>query len=120
LAIIPNLFFEVSRVNEAFGLNLIYRSEVVRNTFKPVWNEVKLSMASMCNHDRKCPLVFELFDWDESGNHVSQGKVTVSVSKLLKAEGKVYRIMNSYKAMVVGQMSVMNCTLEVEEKNIAY
>jgi hypothetical protein len=78
----PNLFFEISRVNEANVPLLVYRSEVVRNTFEPKWREFRISMVTLCNGDPRCPVVVEFFDHDgNDGDHVSKGKIKAAVER---------------------------------------
>jgi hypothetical protein len=55
-------FFEILRSTESGGFTLVHRSEVIKNTLKPVWQKFRIKLAKLCNADldrfRTCFLTF--------------------------------------------------------------
>uniref|UniRef100_A0A2K5K2Z1 C2 domain-containing protein n=1 Tax=Colobus angolensis palliatus TaxID=336983 RepID=A0A2K5K2Z1_COLAP len=49
-------FLELYRVNDDQGLQLVYRTEVVKNNLNPVWEPFKVSLSSLCSCEETRPL----------------------------------------------------------------
>ncbi|XP_011783459.1 PREDICTED: copine-7 [Colobus angolensis palliatus] len=57
-------FLELYRVNDDQGLQLVYRTEVVKNNLNPVWEPFKVSLSSLCSCEETRPLKCLVWDYD--------------------------------------------------------
>uniref|UniRef100_A0A2R8MAF5 Copine 7 n=1 Tax=Callithrix jacchus TaxID=9483 RepID=A0A2R8MAF5_CALJA len=67
-------FLELYRVNDDQGLQLVYRTEVVKNNLSPVWEPFKVSLSSLCSCEETRPLkVGDSTDQEGSEGGLSAG-----------------------------------------------
>ncbi|XP_077842999.1 copine-7 isoform X3 [Macaca mulatta] len=84
-------FLELFRVNDDQGLQLVYRTEVVKNNLNPVWEPFKVSLSSLCSCEETRPLKCLVWDYDSRGKHDFIGEFTTTFEEMQKVfrEGQV-------------------------------
>ncbi|EAW66722.1 copine VII, isoform CRA_b [Homo sapiens] len=84
-------FLELYRVNDDQGLQLVYRTEVVKNNLNPVWEAFKVSLSSLCSCEETRPLKCLVWDYDSRGKHDFIGEFSTTFEEMQKAfeEGQV-------------------------------
>nr|XP_024650850.1 copine-7 isoform X4 [Macaca nemestrina] len=78
-------FLELFRVNDDQGLQLVYRTEVVKNNLNPVWEPFKVSLSSLCSCEETRPLKCLVWDYDSRGKHDFIGEFTTTFEEMQKA-----------------------------------
>lgn len=110
----------VHRKNEASTFVPVWQSVVKSNTDKPRWEPTRIPMTTLCNGDRFCPLLIQVFDFDRSGKNKFVGEFETSVN-VLEANSKVGKenfLVDSKKKAVQkgyihsGTLSVNNLQIE--------
>ena len=105
-------FITASRMNEAGHAVRFWASKHVDNNLSPRWEMMQVSLQTACNGDVDRPLVFEIFDWMSSGNHVSMGSFQTSARELLDAGvGHRFAVTDS-KNKSRGHVVIDACTIE--------
>ncbi|KAF7645394.1 hypothetical protein LDENG_00205130 [Lucifuga dentata] len=64
---------------------LVYRTEVVKNTLNPCWKKFSVPLQTFCSSDLEKPLKVNCSDHDSDGSHDLIGSFTTKVSELQKA-----------------------------------
>uniref|UniRef100_A0A2K6LN00 Copine 7 n=1 Tax=Rhinopithecus bieti TaxID=61621 RepID=A0A2K6LN00_RHIBE len=77
-------FLELYRVNDDQGLQLVYRTEVVKNNLNPVWEPFKVSLSSLCSCEETRPLKCLVWDYDSRGKHDFIGEFTTTFAEMQK------------------------------------
>ena len=79
-------YFRLERLNQHDQTwELIWKSEVVKPTLDPVWNEARLPLPLLCNNDQNNPLKITIWDYDKhSSTHVYLGFVESSVAEIVE------------------------------------
>ncbi|XP_028696726.2 copine-7 [Macaca thibetana thibetana] len=77
-------FLELFRVNDDQGLQLVYRTEVVKNNLNPVWEPFKVSLSSLCSCEETRPLKCLVWDYDSRGKHDFIGEFTTTFEEMQK------------------------------------
>ncbi|XP_047289864.1 copine-7 isoform X14 [Homo sapiens] len=78
-------FLELYRVNDDQGLQLVYRTEVVKNNLNPVWEAFKVSLSSLCSCEETRPLKCLVWDYDSRGKHDFIGEFSTTFEEMQKA-----------------------------------
>ncbi|XP_063573497.1 copine-7 isoform X10 [Pongo abelii] len=78
-------FLELYRVNDDQGLQLVYRTEVVKNNLNPVWEPFKVSLSSLCSCEETRPLKCLVWDYDSRGKHDFIGEFSTTFEEMQKA-----------------------------------
>ncbi|XP_021526686.2 copine-7 isoform X1 [Aotus nancymaae] len=81
-------FLELYRVNDDQGLQLVYRTEVVKNDLNPVWEPFKVSLSSLCSCEETRPLKCLVWDYDSRGKHDFIGEFSTTFEEMQKASGE--------------------------------
>ena len=63
----------------------VYRTNVVENTSKPIWDKFTISVKELCNGDYDKPIKFEVFDWDDNSSCDLIGLFTTTLNQLKSA-----------------------------------
>lgn len=87
--------------SSAAAPTLVYRSEVVKNCLDPAWKAFELSLAALCNGDRRRGLQFTVWDWNASGRPDLIGSLRTSVEQL-EAGQLTYQLVNDKLAVKKG------------------
>lgn len=69
---INNPYLVISRSRDANNKSefvRIYEGTHMVNNTNPMWNPMKIKMAQLCNGDRQLPIKFEVYSYNEAGNH---------------------------------------------------
>jgi len=69
-------------MNENSKWILVWNSVVKKHTLNPIWSQEMIPLSTLCNGDKLCPLLIEVYDHKRSGKHVFMGKVETSVRDL--------------------------------------
>mmetsp|Transcript_26750 Transcript_26750/g.35145 ORF Transcript_26750/g.35145 Transcript_26750/m.35145 type:complete len:588 (+) Transcript_26750:60-1823(+) len=78
-----NLFLRLSRQIETGGAMPFFKSET-RSSTKAVWSQIDTTLQQIANGDMYRPVVFELFNWQRSGDHSLIGSCEASVDDLIR------------------------------------
>ncbi|XP_074261478.1 copine-7 isoform X2 [Saimiri boliviensis] len=81
-------FLELYRVNDDQDLQLVYRTEVVKNNLSPVWEPFKVSLSSLCSCEETRPLKCLVWDYDSRGKHDFIGEFSTTFEEMQKASGE--------------------------------
>ncbi|ETO14566.1 copine family member IX [Reticulomyxa filosa] len=76
-------FLEIYRMTNTQPL-LVYRTEKIDNTEKPVWKPITISSQELCNSDPDRSLLLRVLDWDSNGSHELIGEVKTTLNALRK------------------------------------
>jgi len=77
-------YFRLERLNkDDQSWELVWKSEVLKQTLDPVWNEARLPLQLLCNDDPTNPLKITVWDYQKnSSTHVILGFVESTVAKI--------------------------------------
>lgn len=64
--------------------SIVWKSVVKSKTLTPTWSQEKIPLQTLCNGDRLCPLLVEVYDYKRNGKHVFMGKMETNVLGLLQ------------------------------------
>jgi Ca2+-dependent lipid-binding protein len=81
-------FFEIQAAYAVNGVGTwtpVYRSEMVKNNLKPVWNECQISIEALCGGNLERPIKIQVFDWEKSGKHQGMGYLQTTTKALISA-----------------------------------
>ncbi|XP_070186631.1 copine-3-like isoform X2 [Littorina saxatilis] len=78
-------FLQVSARNNDGALQVIWKTEVVKNNLSPEWQMFSIRMNTLCGGDRSRPILFEVYDWDGDGSHDLIGGFETTLDEMLKA-----------------------------------
>ncbi|KAI3660878.1 hypothetical protein MP638_006635 [Amoeboaphelidium occidentale] len=82
----PDPFLKAFREREDGSVVAVWTSEVCYNTTEPIY-KVLTKLQSICNSDTNRSLIFKVFDWEPSGDHIYIGEFSVSVDEIIKSQG---------------------------------
>ncbi|OMJ84219.1 hypothetical protein SteCoe_14706 [Stentor coeruleus] len=60
----------------------IFKSEVIKDTTNPMWNQFTIPAQKLCNGDMKKPIKIECYDWDTIGSDELIGTAIVDLEHL--------------------------------------
>ena len=75
-------FLVLYRCNEDNSYTAVHKTEVVKNSLNPTWQEFSIPVAVLCNGDYKRTIKAECFDWDSDGGHDLIGEAYFDVDQL--------------------------------------
>eukprot|EP00824_Muranothrix_gubernata_P012589 TRINITY_DN2667_c0_g2_i1.p1 TRINITY_DN2667_c0_g2~~TRINITY_DN2667_c0_g2_i1.p1 ORF type:complete len:448 (-),score=69.68 TRINITY_DN2667_c0_g2_i1:54-1313(-) len=90
-------FLVISRCREDGSYVPVYRTEMHKNTTKPSFNPIEISIQHLCNGDVHRPLRIECFDWNRSGDHELIGTGQVSLEELRSEHRNDISLINEKK-----------------------
>lgn len=76
-------YYELHRIFNG-GTECVFRSDVIKKTLNPHWDEYDVSIADLCKGDFDKPFQIRIYDWDFNGSSDMIGKVEVSINELCK------------------------------------
>ena len=91
-----NPYFKIEKLNKDLQLwEVLWKSEVVKDTLNPTWMEARLPLQLLCNDDQANPLKITIWDYEKhSTSHDLIGFVESTVSELVaKAKEKTIPVM---------------------------
>merc|ERR1719412_32674 len=94
-------FLQISRSNERPGdFTVVHRTEHINNNLNPVWKKFVVSIRALCNGDLDRNLKFEVFDYNNSGNHSPIGDFYTTARQLMDGPGpnNIYPVLNKKKS----------------------
>ena len=79
-------YFRLERLNQDdLTCELIWKSEVLKPTHDPVWNEARLPLQLLCNGNQSNPLKITIWDYDKfSKSHIILGFVESTVTEIIE------------------------------------
>jgi len=79
-------YFRLERLNkDDQSWELVWKSEVLKQTLDPVWNEARLPLQVLCNDDQNNPLKITVWDYEKnSSSHVILGFVESTVAEIIE------------------------------------
>ncbi|OMJ84218.1 hypothetical protein SteCoe_14705 [Stentor coeruleus] len=60
----------------------VFKSEVIKDTTNPLWNQFSIPVQKLCNGDMKKPIKIECYDWDTIGSDELIGTAIVDLEHL--------------------------------------
>ena len=66
--------------------NIVHRSDKIKNTLNPKWEEEAIDLSVLCGGNLERPLRLSVYDFESSGDHIIMGAIETTVSELLKAK----------------------------------
>ncbi|CAL8336216.1 unnamed protein product [Lota lota] len=78
-------FLEFYKQDAGGQWQLVYRTEVVKNSLSPSWKKFTVSLQTFCSGDLDAPLKVNCSDSDSDGSHDLIGSFMAKVSEFLKA-----------------------------------
>jgi len=91
-----NPYFKLEKLNKDLqSWEILWKSEVVKDTLNPTWMEARLPLQLLCNDDQKNPLKITIWDYEKhSTSHDLIGFVETTVADLVaKAKEKTIPVM---------------------------
>lgn len=78
-------YFRLERLHQDdLSWELIWKSEVLKPTHDPVWNEARLPLQLLCNDNQRNPLKITIWDYDKiRKSHIQLGFVESTVSEII-------------------------------------
>ncbi|OMJ84220.1 hypothetical protein SteCoe_14707 [Stentor coeruleus] len=92
----------------------IFKSEVIKNTTNPFWNEFKIPINKLCNGDLKKPIKIDCYDWDSIGSDDLIGS-TITDLEHLSRNGWRFELQTPEKRLKgenTGEIVVMEMTVK--------
>ena len=79
-------YFRLERLNkDDQSWEIVWKSEVVKQTLDPVWKEARLPLQLLCNDDQTNPLKITIWDYEKnSSSHVILGFVESTVAEIIE------------------------------------
>lgn len=79
-------FMVFYRSNEDGTFTICHKTEVVKNTLNPVWQQFCIPVRALCNGDYDRTIKVEVYDWDRDGSHDFIGEFTTSYRELARGQ----------------------------------
>lgn len=79
-------FLQVSSRAKDGSLQVIWKTEVVKNNLNPQWNKFSLRVSTLCSGDPTKPIQFDVFDSDDDGSHDLIGSFTTTLHEMLNTK----------------------------------
>ncbi|XP_074646861.1 copine-3-like isoform X2 [Tubulanus polymorphus] len=77
-------FVEVFRVALDGGLQMVHRTEVIKNNLNPTWRPFSIPLQTLCLNDHNREIHLKCFDWDSDGSHDYIGGCTTTLAQMLQ------------------------------------
>lgn len=92
-------YLEFLRVNEDNSFVVVHRTEVIKNTLKPIWAPFRVPARSLCNGDYDRSILVKCWDWNSSGSPDIIGQFTTNLRELTRGSGpnNQYEVINEQK-----------------------
>eukprot|EP00536_Pseudo-nitzschia_multiseries_P005252 jgi/Psemu1/12044/gm1.12044_g len=126
-------YFRLERLNrDDQSWEVVWKSEVKKQTLNPVWNEARLPLQLLCNNIQTNPLKITICDYEKSSSsHVILGSVETSVAEIIgQAEtGKIpvfivkrdkQKLFRMSKVKHVGLLKVLNASVSTVPSLLQY
>ncbi|KAL3860055.1 hypothetical protein ACJMK2_010227 [Sinanodonta woodiana] len=81
-------YLEISRHLPDGSVQVIHRTEVIKNNLNPTWRSFVLPVQSLCGGDKSAQIKFDVYDWDNDGSHDLIGGFTTTLTQLMEGAGK--------------------------------
>ncbi|XP_055510598.1 copine-5-like isoform X1 [Leucoraja erinacea] len=81
-------FMVFYRSNEDGTFTICHKTEVVKNTLNPVWQQFCIPVRALCNGDYDRTIKVEVYDWDRDGSHDFIGEFTTSYRELARGQSQ--------------------------------
>ena len=78
-------YLVISKISPGGAYSVVHRSEMIKNTLNPDWQQFKINVSELCNADYGRQLKFDVFDWDSNGEHDLIGSFNTNLAGLQKA-----------------------------------
>uniref|UniRef100_A0A4W3H8C8 Copine Va n=1 Tax=Callorhinchus milii TaxID=7868 RepID=A0A4W3H8C8_CALMI len=105
-------FMVFYRSNEDGTFTICHKTEVVKNTLNPVWQQFSIAVRGLCNGDYDRTIKVEVYDWDRDGSHDFIGEFTTSYRELARGQSQF----NVYEVSV----TLLSFTVESEHTFLDY
>ncbi|KAM8975399.1 copine-5 isoform 1-T1 [Pelodytes ibericus] len=121
-------FMVFYRSNEDGTFTICHKTEVVKNTLSPVWQQFSIPVRGLCNGDYDRTIKVEIYDWDRDGSHDFIGEFSTSYRDLSKGQSQfnVYEVINPRKKMKKkkyvnsGTVTLLSFSVESEHTFLDY
>ncbi|XP_041713067.1 copine-8-like isoform X1 [Coregonus clupeaformis] len=121
-------FMVFYRSNEDGTFTICHKTEVVKNTLNPVWQDISIPVRALCNGDFDRTIKAEVYDWDRDGSHDFIGEFTTSYRDLSRGQSQfnVYEVVNAKKKVKKkryinsGTVTLLSFTVESEHTFLDY
>ena len=121
-------FLTILRAGEYGQWQVVHRTEVKKGNLNPCWQQMELTLSSLCNADHHRPLKLTVEDWNQSGSHSMIGEVETCVDALLQlSRGTELPLINQKKKNKKkakyrnsGMLIVRSCQLETRPTFLDY
>mmetsp|Transcript_967 Transcript_967/g.2212 ORF Transcript_967/g.2212 Transcript_967/m.2212 type:complete len:633 (+) Transcript_967:86-1984(+) len=126
-------YFRLERLNQDDqSWEIVWKSEVKKQTLEPIWNEARLPLQLLCNDDQSNPLKITIWDYEKSSSsHVILGSVETSVTDIMEKskDGGIpvfivkrerQKLFRRSKMKHVGLLKVLNATIITVPSMIQY
>ena len=126
-------YFRIERLNkDDQSWEIVWKSEVVKYTLDPVWNEARLPLQLLCNDDQTNPLKITIWDYEKhSSTHVILGFVESTVAEIIEKSKDggipVFIVMKEKKKWFrgsklkqVGLLKVLNASVIIVPSMLQY
>ncbi|XP_062400574.1 copine-9-like [Sardina pilchardus] len=92
-------FLVFYRSNEDGTFTICHKTEVIKNTLNPVWQQFTIPVRALCNGDYDRTVKVDVFDWDRDGSHDFIGEFTTSYREISRGQSQfnVYEVLNPKK-----------------------
>mmetsp|Transcript_29284 Transcript_29284/g.67248 ORF Transcript_29284/g.67248 Transcript_29284/m.67248 type:complete len:372 (+) Transcript_29284:94-1209(+) len=90
-------FFEISAMRPhttGDTWDVVYKSDFIRNTVNPKWDEALVSVDTICRGDLDRPIKISVFDYSKKGNYKPMGSFETSINGLISSKntGKSFEL----------------------------
>ncbi|XP_072886588.1 copine-8-like isoform X1 [Hemitrygon akajei] len=121
-------FMVFYRSNEDGTFTICHKTEVVKNTLNPVWQQFCIPVRALCNGDYDRTIKVEVYDWDRDGSHDFIGEFTTSFRELARGQSQfnVYEaatpmgLVKSSKTGSLNQFKVINQKKKIKKKKYVH
>ncbi|CAH2221538.1 copine-5 isoform X2 [Pelobates cultripes] len=121
-------FMVFYRSNEDGTFTICHKTEVVKNTLSPVWQQFSIPVRGLCNGDYDRTIKVEIYDWDRDGSHDFIGEFSTTYRELSKGQSQfnVYEVINPRKKMKKkkyvnsGTVTLLSFSVESEHTFLDY
>jgi len=88
-------FVVISRGDASGGFTAVHKTEVIKNTLDPTWNEFQIPFGRLAGNNPNTTLSFECWDWDSDGSNDLIGSFKTTYAQLLTT--KTFDLINESK-----------------------
>lgn len=112
-------FFRISKGLEDKTWLKVYESEWYKSNLSPVFKPFEIKVEKLCNGDHLRPLLIEVFDHEESGNHQFVGSTSFTLQKLFQENASMLELKNK-KGKNAGEIHFNQKSLTLKAEFIDY